>query len=178
MLTTAGGVAASGHADQPLAQIEFSANCDNPGYALRAAGRDGFGLGGNWLWIEIDANGTGDVAGTGCSLMLGGGGAGSIRGEATCLAGTGAQGLGFAVDPNNQYYNVDIGDGGPPLSFPRTLGHYLFQPMSGVTVQTTISLRSGISRRPAPIEARLPLHFGRLSGSTSTSTTSASVCTR
>jgi hypothetical protein len=134
------GVAAYGRADHPLAQIEFSANCNNPGFALCAPPPDGFGLGGIWLWIEIDTGGTGDVAGAGCGHVRGGGGgAGSIRGDVTWWASTGPQGLAFAVDPHNLYYNVDIGDGGPPLSFPQTVGHYSFKPAPGVTVQTQIA---------------------------------------
>lgn len=134
------GVAAYGRADHPLAQIEFSANCNNPGFALCAPPPEGFGLGGIWLWIEIDSGGSGDVAGAGCGHVKGGGGgAGSIRGDITWWGSTGPQGLAFAVDPNNLYYNVDLGDGGPPLSFPQTVGHYSFQPAPGVTVQTQIA---------------------------------------
>ena len=43
---TTGGVAAYGHADQPLAQIEFSGNCNNPSFPLCAPPPNGFGLGG------------------------------------------------------------------------------------------------------------------------------------
>jgi hypothetical protein len=61
-----GGVAAYGRAEQPLAQIEFSGNCNNPDFFLCAPPPAGFGLGGVWFWIEIDAGGTGDIAGAGC----------------------------------------------------------------------------------------------------------------
>jgi hypothetical protein len=139
-LALAPAVAAYGRADHPLAQIEFSANCNNPSFPLCAPPPDGFGLGGVWLWIEIDANNTGDVAGAGCGhIRGGGGGAGSIRGDVTWWPSTGPQGLAFATDPHNLYYNVDIGDGGPPLSFPQTVGHYSFRPAPGVTVQTQIA---------------------------------------
>ena len=84
-----GGVAAYGHADQPLAQIEFSANCNNPAFILCGPPPDGFGLGGIWLWIEIDADGTGDVAGAGCGHdRAGSGGAFPIKGEITWTEGT------------------------------------------------------------------------------------------
>jgi hypothetical protein len=136
----AGGAAAYGRADGPLAQIEFSANCNNPAFPLCAPAPDGFGLGGIWVWIEIDANGTGDVAGAGCGHdRAGHGGAGSIRGEISWWPSDGAQGIAFAIDPNNHYYNVDLGDGGPPISFPRTVGHYSFMPAPGVAVQTQIA---------------------------------------
>jgi hypothetical protein len=134
------GVTAYGRADQPLAQIEFSANCNNPSFPLCAPPPNGFGLGGVWLWIEIDANGTGDIAGAGCGHdRAGSGGAGSIRGEISWWPSDGPQGVAFAVDPNNHYYNVNLGDGGPPISFPRTVGHYSFKPAPAVSVQTQIA---------------------------------------
>ena len=137
---TTAGAAAYGHADQPLAQIEFSANCNNPSYPLCAPPPAGFGLGGIWVWIEIDANGTGDIAGAGCGHdRAGSGGAGSIRGEITWTGTIGAQGVAFAVDPSNRYYNVSLGDGGPPISFPQTVGHYSFAPAPGVNIQTQIA---------------------------------------
>ena len=137
----ASSAAAYGRADQPLAQIEFSANCNNPSFFLCAPPPDGFGLGGIWLWIEIDSGGTGDVAGAGCGHVQGGprGGAGSIRGDITWTASTGPLGVAFAVDPNNLYYNVDLGDGGPPISFPQTVGHYSFAPAPAVTIQTQVA---------------------------------------
>jgi len=49
------------------------------------------------------------------------------------------QGVAFAVDPSDHYYNVSLGDGGPPLSFPRTIGHYSFKPAPAVSVQTQIA---------------------------------------
>ena len=137
---TTGGVAAYGHADQPLAQIEFSGNCNNPSFPLCAPPPNGFGLGGIWVWIEIDANGTGDIAGADCGHdRAGSGGAGSIRGEVTWWPSTGPQGEAFAVDPNNLYYNVSLGHGGPPLSFPRTVGHYSFAPAPAVTLQLQVA---------------------------------------
>jgi hypothetical protein len=42
------------------------------------------------------------------------------------------------VDPNDQYYNVFLA-GGPPLSFPMTIGHYSFAPAPGVTVQIQVA---------------------------------------
>jgi hypothetical protein len=75
---------AYGHADQPLAQLELSGNCNNPAFPLCAAPPDGFGTGGIWVWIEIDANGTGDISGAnGIDTVGGGGPAGAekIKGE-------------------------------------------------------------------------------------------------
>jgi hypothetical protein len=140
VVATAGGVAAYGRAEHPLAQIEFSGNCNNPDFFLCAPPPDGFGLGGIWLWIEIDEGGTGDVAGAGCGHdRAGHGGAGPIKGEITWTLTEGPQGISFVTDPNNMYYNVDIGDGGPPFSFPQTVGHYSFMPAHAVAVQIQIA---------------------------------------
>src|SRR6266516_74561 len=80
----AGSALAYGAPEQPLAQIELSANCNNLDYPLCQPRPVGFGLGGVWLWIEIDAAGSGDVAGAGCGVVRGvGGEAGSIKGEMT-----------------------------------------------------------------------------------------------
>jgi hypothetical protein len=140
LIATASSVGAYGKADQPLAQIEFSGNCNNPSFPLCFPPPNGFGLGGIWLWIEIDANGTGDIAGAGCGHdRAGTGGAGSIRGEITWWPSVGAQGAVFFLDPNNRYYNVNIGDGGPPLSFPQTIGHYSLHPAAGVALELQVA---------------------------------------
>jgi len=135
----AGGAAAYGRVDHPLAQIEFSGNCNNPSAQLCAPPPQGFGLGGIWLWIEIDADGTGDVAGAGCAHDRAGfGGAGPIKGEVTWWGSVGPQGVALFVDPNNLYYNVVIPDG-TPFAFPQTQGHYSFAPAPGVTLQLQIA---------------------------------------
>ena len=104
---------------------------------LPTAGR--FGLGGICLWIEIDANQTGDVAGAGCGHVRGvGGGAGSIRGDVTWWPSPSPQGLAFNIDPLGNYYNVLLPDG-TLLSFPQTRGHYAFTLGPGTTVQTTVA---------------------------------------
>jgi hypothetical protein len=131
--------AAYGRADHPLAQIEFSANCNNPSIFLCFPPPAGFGLGGIWLWIEIDANQTGDVAGAGCGHVRGvGGGAGPIKGDVSWWPSATPQGLAFNVDPNGHYYNVLLPDG-TLVSFPQTQGHYQFTLGPGTTVQTTIA---------------------------------------
>jgi hypothetical protein len=135
-----GGVAAYGRADGPLAQIEFSGNCNDPEFFLCFPPPAGFGLGGVWFWIEIDSNpaGTGDIAGAGCGHIRGvGGGGGPIRGEITWTGGA-ATGAVFFVDPNNMYYNVTIPDG-TVFSFPQTQGHYSFKPAPAVTIQLQIA---------------------------------------
>jgi len=139
----AGGVAAYGKADQPLAQLTFSGNCDNPSVALCAPPPAGFGLGGIWLWIEIDAGGTGDVAGAGCGHNVGGprGGAGSIRGDVTWWWSQTAQGEPTTFGPPDPagYYNVALPGGADVLSFPVTPGHYSAHPAPGVALETTVA---------------------------------------
>jgi hypothetical protein len=137
---TTGGVAAYGAADHPLAQVEFSGNCNNPDFPLCLPPPAGFGLGGVWFWIEIDEGGTGDIAGAGCGHdRAGNGGAGPIRGEITWTGTVGPQGAAFFVDPNNLYYNVVLPGGGPPFSFPQTQGHYSWHPVHGVALELQIA---------------------------------------
>lgn len=145
---SSGKAAAYGAADQPLAQIEFSANCNNPDYFLCAPPPAGIGLGGGWVWIEIDSGGTGDAAGAGCAHVPGlGGGAGSILGEVqwwpvtASLAELQSAGIfAFSTDPSDSYYVVVLPDPmAPPFAFPRTVGHYSFHPAPGVAVETQIA---------------------------------------
>jgi hypothetical protein len=141
---------AYGKADQPLAQLTLSANCDNPSFPLcfppGPNGTGGVGLGGIWAWVEIDTGGTGDMTGAGCGHTQGGGGPGS--------AGAGPLGPtsitweqvsgnqippGFFVlgnDPNGQYYIVnELG----PFAFPVTTGHYSVRLAPGVQIQATVA---------------------------------------
>ena len=135
---SASPVAAYGAAEHPLAQIEFSGNCNNPDFFLCFPPPAGFGLGGVWLWIEIDAGGTGDVAGAGCGHdRAGSGGAGPILGEIT-WTGPAPVGPIFFVDPNNMYYAVHLPDGGV-VSFPQTQGHYSLHPAPGVALELQVA---------------------------------------
>jgi hypothetical protein len=144
---TAGGVAAYGHADGPIAQIEFSGNCNNPDFFLCAPPPAGFGLGGIWLWIEIDGgagatSGDADIAGSACGHVPGvGGGAFSIRGEFpwwwSATPDGGDVSFGTYSGPDG-YYNVDLGPGGI-LSFPVTIGHYSFRPAPAVTTELQVA---------------------------------------
>jgi hypothetical protein len=151
VLALAGTALAYGAADQPLAQIELSGNCNNPDYPLCAPPPAGVGTGGIWLWIEIDAvNNTGDVAGAGCGHVVGGvggpggAGAGSIKGDVTwryvTLAEGTAAGGGFfgTFDPGDKYYLVTLPTG-EMLLFPTTTGHYSFQPARAVTLQLQVA---------------------------------------
>lgn len=131
-----GSVFAYGHADQPLAQIEVSGNCDNPNFAFC---RDVVGVGGIWLWIEIDANGTADVRGSTCGHNVGGpgGGATPIRAELNWVSVSIPPSPMLQVtDPTNTYYrllNFDL------FPLPVTQGHYSFQPVSGVSLQVQVA---------------------------------------
>ena len=131
---------AYGAKEHPLAQLEFSGNCNNPSFPLCAAPPAGVGLGGIWLWVEVDAGGSGDVAGAGCGHVRGvGGGAGSIRGEITWTLGGFADVLAAGAfplgqDPNNQYYIVTLGPG-EAFAWPTTIGHYSLHPAPAVALE-------------------------------------------
>lgn len=140
-----GSALAYGKADQPVAQIEVSANCDNPSFALCAPFPEGVGTGGIWFWVELDGNGTGDLSGAACGHTVGGGGAGagSIKGSAswayTSLEAAPPGALFFGtVDPNDQYYAVTITDGSTWL-IPTTTGHYNIRLTNGVQIQITVA---------------------------------------
>jgi hypothetical protein len=131
------GASAYGKADQPLAQIEFSGNCNNPGYFLCQI----VGLGGVWFWIEIDSGGSGDIAGAGCGHIRGvGGGAGPILGDITWTRSTGipAGAFAFWTDPTNTYYVVPLGPG-EVFAFPVTFGHYGSNPVPAVAIQLQVA---------------------------------------
>ena len=137
--SSAGSASAYGAAEHPLAQIELSANCNNPDYPL-CQPSSGFGLGGVWLWIEIDAGGSGDVAGAGCGHVRGVGGfASSIRGEIRWVKVTLPPGaIPYWTDPTNTYYLVFLSPQ-EAIPFPVTVGHYSFMPTPGVAFQLQVA---------------------------------------
>jgi hypothetical protein len=146
---SSGGVLAYGKADQPLAQIELSANCNNASFPLCAPFPDGVGTGGLWVWTEIDSGGTGDYTGAGCNHTVGGvggpggAGAGPFKGEATWSYTTledappDANFFG-TIDPNDSYYLVGYEDGSSWL-YPTTAGHYGVKLAHGVVLQLTVA---------------------------------------
>ncbi|HET8586252.1 MAG TPA: hypothetical protein VFM74_00100 [Candidatus Limnocylindria bacterium] len=146
-LLSATSVFAYGRADQPLAQIELSANCNNPSFPLCAPPPDGVGLGGLWFWVEVDAGGSADLAGAVCGHdRAGSGGALSLRGETEWQWFSGSlnelhtMGVeAFVQDPNDTYYIVTVPKIGEHFAFPATQGHYSLKPVSGVTIQITIA---------------------------------------
>jgi hypothetical protein len=139
----AGSVAAYGVADTPLAQIEYSQNCDNP--SLCQGGP--FGAGGVWLWIEIDGgptSGTADVAGAGCFHIPGvGGGADPIRGEAPWTWSPTPVGfdatMGTWSDPDGDGWYVLAFPGFGFVSFPVTQGHYAAHPFPAVNFELQVA---------------------------------------
>jgi hypothetical protein len=57
VVATTGTAFAYGSADNPVAQVEISANCDNPSFPLCAPpSQGGVGLGGVWAWAELGTN--------------------------------------------------------------------------------------------------------------------------
>jgi hypothetical protein len=132
-----------------VAQVEVSANCDNPSFPLCAPFPAGVGTGGIWYWVELDADGSGDLAGADCHHTVGGiggpggAGAGSIKGSASWAYTTletappGSIFFGTA-DPNDQYYAVTITDGSTWL-IPVTQGHYATRLARGVQLQITVA---------------------------------------
>jgi hypothetical protein len=141
--------AAYGKADQPVAQVEISGNCDNPSFSFCA---NVVGTGGIWLWIELDANHTGDLAGAGCGHVVGGiggpGGAGGgpINGDVQWFINPTPIGVNVldaadATDTHGitQWYVIVLPDGGPPFSVPVQTGHYSWRPVNGVSLQTTVA---------------------------------------
>lgn len=138
---------AYGSADQPLAQVSVSANCDNPSFFLCQP--SAVGTGGIWFWVEVDANGTGDMTGAACGHTVGGiggpggAGAGSIKGSATWTytsleaAPKGAIFFG-AFDPNDRYYAITLSIGETWL-IPTTTGHYGVTLANGVQLQLNVA---------------------------------------
>jgi hypothetical protein len=142
--TGAKNALAYGKADQPLAQLTVSANCDNPSFPLCAPpgpnGTGGVGLGGIWAWVEIDANGTGDMTGASCGHSgAGGGGSGAgplgpteITWTMVAAGDPSLNGL-FLLGQDSEYYVVS----GLPFAFPVTQGHYSTRLAPGVQIQST-----------------------------------------
>ncbi len=145
-----GSAHAYGRADSPLAQIEFSGNCNNPSFPFCAPPPAGVGTGGIWFWVEIDADGTGDIAGAACGHSFtshgkGTAGAGSIKGDITWTYSTRANGINVGaasfpgiVDPGDKYYLITLPTGEKFL-FPTTVSHYSFAPVPGVSLQLTVA---------------------------------------
>ncbi len=138
---------AYGAADQPLAQVEFSGNCDDASFPLCAAPPAGVGVGGIWLWMEVDADHTVDFTGAECHhdpgnvSGTGTAGAVAVNGTGTWAYSTGIP-AGVAApfrDPNNQYYVITLSPYPFRFAFPVSQGHYSLHPVSAVSQELTVA---------------------------------------
>src|SRR6266568_1883027 len=119
---------AYGAADQPIAQVEISGNCNNPDFALCQE----VGLGGVWAWAELDtAGGSGTSGSMDFTLtFFGHPGEGSWW-TATSLSDALAAGAFPFFDTSqtySAYYVLDFFPGTGPDDFiavvPAVYGHY------------------------------------------------------
>lgn len=160
------GAFAYGKADNPVAQITLSGNCDNPSFPLCAPQSDGgVGLGGIWAWSELDANtgsttsGTMDATVAECGHVVKGGGPGSAgAGGGPDPYGTWQiyDSLGDAMTANSaaspfydpstyqgSVYLLDFFPGSGDQDFvvvvPTQQGHYGQHPAPGVSLQTQVA---------------------------------------
>jgi hypothetical protein len=159
---SAGSALAYGHADQPIAQVEISGNCNNPSFPLCAPEEQGgVGLGGVWTWAELDTVGTDGTYGSMdytisfCGHTIGGGGPGSAGGLGTPGEGewwtianlADAPPLAFPFFDTSKsydaYYVLDYFPGTGEDDFiavvPAAYGHYGLHPVRGVTIQTQVA---------------------------------------
>ena len=162
-----GKALAYGHADQPVAQVEISGNCDNPSFFFCS---NVVGVGGVWTWAELDNVASSEVPGWNemdataafCGHTRGGGGPGSAGGgggpdpfgvwhEYASL------GAALAANPNaepllllgggNPYtgavYVLDFFPGSGADDFmpvvPVAQGHYSAHPVSGVSLNIQVA---------------------------------------
>lgn len=151
----AGKALAYGHADQPIAQVEISGNCNNPGFELCQE----VGLGGVWAWAELD---TADGSTSGGSMdytLTFCGHSGPDRPGAFGHPGEGqwyrvstlgealAAGAAPFFDPSvtySAYYVLDFFPGSPPADdfiavVPAVYGHYGLNPVPAVAIQTQVA---------------------------------------
>lgn len=162
-----GKALAYGTADQPVAQVEISANCNNPSFPFCNV----VGLGGVWAWAELDNVPSSAVPGwnemdatfAGCGHTRSGGGPGSAGAgggpdpigvwqefpsllDAEIATGGAAEPL-LLLSGSNPYtgavYVLDFFPGSGAEDFmpvvPVAQGHYSAQPVSGVTLQVQVA---------------------------------------
>lgn len=137
VMVTTSSVFAYGAADQPLAQIEISGNCNDPSFPFCSQVH----VGGIWVWIEIDAGGTGDYTGSFCEHVVGGpsGGAIPLRGDLSwhyaSAATTDRPVLPGFEDPTDTYYDISFFE----FAVPVTQGHYATQSAPGVNTMVEVA---------------------------------------
>ena len=162
-----GKALAYGHADQPVAQVEISGNCDNPSFFFCS---NVVGVGGVWAWAELDNVASSEVPGWNemdataafCGHTQGGGGPGSAGGGggpdpfgvwqeypnlgAALAANPNAEPLLF-LGGGNPYtgavYVLDFFPGSGADDFmpivPVAQGHYSAHPVSGVSLNIQVA---------------------------------------
>ncbi|HZU12094.1 MAG TPA: hypothetical protein VFB58_04575 [Chloroflexota bacterium] len=142
---TADRTFAYGTADNPLAQVEFSGNCDDPSFPMCATPPAGVGAGGIWLWMEVDADHTVDFTGSKCDHVLGDvmgtAGAVPLKGTGTWTYSTGIPAGVTAPfrDPGNQYYVITLSPYPLRFAFPVSQGHYSRHPVPAVSQELTVA---------------------------------------
>lgn len=163
-----GKALAYGHADQPVAQVEISGNCDNPDFWFC---RDVVGVGGVWAWAELDQVPSSTMLGWNemdatiafCNHTQGGGGPGSAGAfghpdpfgvwqefaslpEAELATGGAAAPilapLGSADAYTGAVYVLDFFPGQSDdfdVVVPAAQGHYSARPVPGVSLQIQVA---------------------------------------
>jgi hypothetical protein len=149
---------AYGRADQPIAQVEISGNCNDPTFDLCQH----VGLGGVWAWAELDtaggitSSGTMDYTLTFCGHAGPGGGphsAGAFGhpgegvwwtvGSLGAALAAGAAPFFDTSQTYSAYYVLDFETGIGPDDFiavvPASYGHYGWNPVPAVTIQTQVA---------------------------------------
>ena len=116
-----------------FARITFATNCANA--EIPACAAEPFGI---RYTVDLQTNWTATVNGSFSKRNPGGGGAGGdpIHVVIAYSVTTGAAGLAIGEDPNDRYYNIDLGSG--VLSFPATPGHYTAHFAPGVQIESTV----------------------------------------
>lgn len=166
--THTGKALAYGSADQPVAQVEISGNCDNPSFSFCS---DVVGVGGVWAWAELDNVPSSTVSGWNemdataafCHHTQGAGGPGLAGGgggpdpfgvwqefpslTAALAATHGAAEPLLFLGGGNPYtgavYVLDFFPGSGSDDFmpvvPVTQGHYSAHPATGVSLQVQVA---------------------------------------
>ena len=160
--------AAASAANPPqAAQVEISANCDNPSFPLCAQPPDGIGLGGVWTWAALDTDGGAATAANPSPMDA----TVAFCGHQTVGEPNGAFGhpdlfgVWYRIDSLDQmpaagipffdvgallasgytggYYVLDFFPGSGQDDFievvPASAGHYAMKPAPGVSIETQVA---------------------------------------
>ena len=116
-----------------VARITFAANCANA--EIPACAAEPFGI---RYTVDLRGDGTATVNGSFSKRNPGSGRAGGDPIHLVILYSTTTGPLGLTVgdDPDDRYYNIDLGNG--ILSFPVTSGHFSAHFTSGVQIESTV----------------------------------------